>query len=138
MVVYSGHWAQQQTESFVSRKQNPELWELLKEGVQKVEINVEEQRGRAAMVYLFTKGLRKRRAKEHWGRYFVVSRGLTDNVRSYMGYVNRKVGYVYLVDWKCRIRWAGSGEAEEGEKEGLAAGAKRLLEVWRKGKEAEK
>lgn len=59
-------------------------------------------------------------------------RGVSDEMRDDVGWINSKVGYVYLVDWECKIRWAGSGRAEAGEKEGLVAGVKKLLEEYRK------
>jgi len=31
--------------------------------------------------------------------------------------INKHVGYLYLVDWESRVRWAGVGFAEEGGKE---------------------
>ena len=48
-----------------------------------------------------------------------------------MGLLNSRVGYVYLLDARCRIRWAGSGRAEGGEREGLVRGVGRLLEERR-------
>jgi len=141
VLVYSGQWAQRQTNSFFSEAQNPEWVRLLKAQprlIQKVEINVEETRGRAALVWMFARGLRHERISEDWGRYFVVRRGLTEDVRMDMGFVNGKVGYVYLVDWDCRIRWAGSGEAEQGEREGMVASARKLLDAFRKEGETDK
>lgn len=41
--------------------------------------------------------------------------------------MNSKVGYVYLVDTDCRIRWAGSGPAEPAELETLNAGLAKLI-----------
>jgi ATPase complex subunit ATP10 len=38
-----------------------------------------------------------------------VGKGLSEDVRDAMGLLNSQVGYVYLVDTECRIRWAGSG-----------------------------
>ena len=52
-------------------------------------------------------------------------------MRDMMGLLNSRVGYVYLLDSRCRIRWAGSGRAEGGEKEGLVRGVGRLLEERR-------
>jgi hypothetical protein len=37
------------------------------------------------------------------------------------------VGYTYLVDNECRIRWAGSANAQDEEKEGLAKGFQKLV-----------
>lgn len=50
-----------------------------------------------------------------------------------IGMANGKVGYVYLVDKACRIRWAGSGDAVEGEREGLVACVKKLMEKVKMG-----
>ena len=44
---------------------------------------------------------------------------------------NSKVGHVYLVDANCRIRWAGNGDAVEGEKEGLVDVVKRLTDYMK-------
>jgi len=72
--------------------------------------------------------LRKQRAAENWGRYFLVRSGLTEEMRDAMGLLNSKVGYTYLLDGECRIRWAGSGPAEGKEKEGLVKSVRRLIE----------
>ena len=52
-------------------------------------------------------------------------------MREALGVGNGKVGYIYLIDGQCRVRWAGSGRAETGEKEGLVRGVGRLVEEWR-------
>ena len=139
--VFSGLWAENQTKTFVGKEQNPELEntvELLKgEGVQRIWINIEEQWMRAGLVRLFLGGLRKMLKTEEWGRYLVVRRGLEDDMMLDIGMVNRKIGYVYLVDERCRIRWVGSGEAVHGEKEGLVGGVRRLLEAAKRMKSTE-
>ena len=78
------------------------------------------------------RGLRKSIAEEEHERYFLVRRGITDAIREQTGMLNSKLGYVYLVDHECRIRWAGSAEAFSGEKESLAKGVERLVRGWRK------
>lgn len=42
--------------------------------------------------------------------------------------LNTKVGYTYLVDHHCRIRWAGSGTGHPDEVEGLTKGLARLVD----------
>ena len=42
-----------------------------------------------------------------------------DYVRDEMGMTNSRVGYVYLVDEECRIRWAGCADAMKEESEAL-------------------
>lgn len=49
-----------------------------------------------------------------------------------MGFWNGRVGYVYLLDWECRIRWAGSGNAGVEEKAALVRGVARLQEEWQR------
>ena len=135
-----------QTRSFTDDNNNLELGALISqqqnEGrktgaplLQRVEINVEPDWMKALIVRIFMGGIRKQRRKEDWERYFLVKRGVTDEVREAMGMANSKVGYVYLVDWHCRIRWAGSADAEQAEKEGLVAGVQRVLEGWRRERE---
>lgn len=107
-------------------------------GLQKVDVTVEETRGRAALVWMFVGGLRKLRSQAEWRRYFVVRRGLSNGVKMDMAFVNGKVGYVYLVDSECRIRWAASGDAEGAEREGLIGGARRLVEALKKERESQR
>ncbi|KAL8843452.1 MAG: hypothetical protein Q9176_002065 [Flavoplaca citrina] len=144
--VYSGRWAEMQTRSFTDDKNNSELAAFVsqqqdegrKDGaplLQRVEINVEPDWMKALIVRIFMGGIRKQRRKDDWERYFLVKRGVTDEMREAMGMANSKVGYVYLVDWLCRIRWAGSADAEGAEKEGLVAGVQMLVEGWRRERE---
>lgn len=129
--LFSGQWAEGQAKSFVSPESNPELNALLGENkgkAQHVQINVEEDRLKAFLIRLFIGGLRKSVGQENWDKYFVVRKGISDEVREAIGMLNSKVGYVYLLDSECRIRWAGSGYAESHERTGLVRGLQRLLE----------
>jgi len=133
--VFTGLWAENQTKTFV---ENPELRETVRElsknNLQMVWVNIEADWMRAGLVRLFLGGLRKRLGKEEWGRYFVVRRGVEEEVKQDIAMVNSKVGYVYLVDEKCRIRWAGSGDAGPGEAEGLLRSVSRLAGATQTGK----
>lgn len=40
-------------------------------------------------------------------------------VREDLGMVNKHVGYVYLVDWEGRVRWAGCADAKVEEARAL-------------------
>jgi len=129
--IFSSAWAEGQAATFVSEKNNPELNQAIQNSggaAQLVRINIEENRLKAAMVRLFMPGLRKTLGFDNWGRYFLVARGVTDDMRDTIGLLNSKVGYTYLLDGQCRIRWAGSGRAEGEEKESLVKGVRRLLE----------
>ncbi|KAI9886440.1 MAG: Tetratricopeptide repeat protein 39C [Watsoniomyces obsoletus] len=136
--IFSGTWAIRQCASFASVEHNPILEDVIRKSegvVQKVDINVEEEVMRSWLLKLFLPYVRRKTAKENHGRYFVVRRGLTDEITDAIGLLNAKVGYVYLLDADCKIRWAGSGVAQEGEREGLVRGVRRLVEDWKKRKE---
>lgn len=135
VTLFSSAWAENQVQSFVSKKANPALHELLGKSngkAQMVQINVEDNSLKYWIIRLFMGSLRKRVGKDNWGRYFVVRRGISDEIREHIGLLNSKVGYTYLVDSNCRIRWAGSGPSEPEEKEGLVKGVQRLLDEMKK------
>ncbi|SPQ19037.1 1b4bfc2a-4017-4915-8f39-0870cdef53f0 [Thermothielavioides terrestris] len=128
--IFSGMWAENQARSFTSPEVNPALHELVGSSsgrAQLVQVNVEEDFFKAWLVRLFSGSIRRRIGKENWDKYFLVRRGITDEIRESIGLLNSKVGYVYVVDHQCRIRWAGSGPAEPGEREGLVKGLQRIL-----------
>ncbi|KAK0633416.1 ATP10 protein-domain-containing protein [Immersiella caudata] len=130
VTIFSGLWAEKQAQSFTSKEANPMLHQILegnKGRAQLVQVNVEEDFLKALIVKLLSGSLRSRVGKENWDKYFLVRRGITDQIRESIGVLNNKVGYTYLVDHNCRIRWAGSGNAEEAEHEGLVKGVQRIL-----------
>ena len=134
VTVFNTQWAQNQVETFVSEKNNPELHKVIKSSggiAQMVQLNVEENWMKAMIIKFFMPSLRKRMAKSDWGRYFLVRRGFTQEMQEAIGLLNTKVGYTYLVDGKCRIRWAGSGPCEGDEKEGIVRAIRRLIEESR-------
>ena len=134
--VFSGVWAEQQTLTFVGEKENPglaaEVERLEGQGLQRVWINVEEEWVKAGLIRLYLNYMKKMKRTADWGKSFVVRRGLTDDIRDSIGMANGKVGYVYLVDRYCKIRWAGSGDANVEEREGLTAVVRRLVEGSKK------
>lgn len=138
--IQSGQWAEEQVETFLSPQANPKLQSLLHEHpdrLQRADINVQGDAARALLVKLFSGRLRKMVPEERWDRYFMIKLprdvrlGLTDDVRDAMGFLNTQVGYVYLLDEDCKIRWAGSGHAWKGETESMNAGIERLLQDFR-------
>ena len=135
--IQSGQWAEEQVDTFLSPKANPELQTLLEQHsgrFQRADINVQGDIARALIVKLFSGRLRNMVPEDQWDRYFLVKLprdvrlGLSDDVRDAMGFLNTQVGYVYLLDEHCKIRWAGSGHAWKGETDSLNAGIRRLLE----------
>ncbi|KAM7188848.1 mitochondrial ATPase [Rhypophila sp. PSN 637] len=133
--IFSSLWAENQVKTFMSPQSNPALHEAIKASggrAQIVQVNVEEETLKAWIVRLFMGSLRGKIKKEDWGKYFLVRKGLTNEIKESIGVLNSKVGYTYLVDHQCRIRWAGSGDADPEEKEGLVKGLNRLLEEMKK------
>lgn len=134
--IQSGRWAEEQVDTFLSKKNNPQLQEMIANSgglIQRIDINAQSGWAQTILVKLFKSRIRSMLPEEQWRRYFIVKlardtrRGLTEVVRDAMGFLNSHVGYVYLVDPQCRIRWAGSGHAWEGEIAYLNTGVKRLL-----------
>ncbi len=134
--MQSGQWAEEQVNTFVGSQENPELYKTIETSdglVQRVDVNVQTDWMRALLVKMFRGRLRQTIPEDRWDRYFMIKLprdirlGLTDDIRDAMGFLNSQVGYVYLVDSSCKIRWAGSGHAWEGEVEGLNAALQRLI-----------
>lgn len=50
---------------------------------------------------------------------YLLSHQSLEYLREPMGMTNKHVGYVFLVDWEARIRWAGCSWATVDEEEAL-------------------
>ena len=131
----SAEWARYQVESFVGAKSNAQLQELISNGrVQRISVNMQQAGFQMLLLKLFSWRIRRQIPEDQWNKYFMIQlprdvrRGLTEDVRDAMGLLNSQVGYVYLVDSSAKIRWAGSGDAWEGEVAGLNSAIQRLLE----------
>lgn len=132
--LFSSLWAESQVVTFTGAKQNPDLQEALRSSgglAQKIDINLEDNALKAWLVRMFTWRMRRQLPRAQHERYFVVQKGITDGLKESIAMMNGKVGYVYLVDQNCRIRWAGSGPAEAGELEMLNKGVRKLIEERR-------
>ena len=133
MSLFSSVWAERQVASFTGRKENPDLHELTKtkiggETLQTVDINLEENLAKAWLVRIFMGRMRRQVPKEQHERYFLVRKGVDESIKEAIGMMNSRVGYVYLLDENCRIRWAGSGSAEGNELSGLNKGVRKLID----------
>lgn len=136
--IFSSLWAERQVASFVSPLKNPTLHQILQDApkaAQRVEINFEDNALKAWLIRMFMWRMRRKMPKEQHDRYFLVrQKALTHSLREQIGMMNSKVGYVYLLDQECRIRWAGSSIAEEGELESLNNGLRKLVDerrIWK-------
>ena len=129
--VFGNLWAENQAKTFASKEANPALHEVVDASngmAQFVQINVEDNAMKNWLISLFMGGLRKRVGAENLDRYFIVRKGISDEIKESVGLLNSKVGYTYLVDHECRIRWAGSGPSDPEERDGLVNGVRRLLD----------
>lgn len=137
VAIYSSLWARKQVNSFMGKEENPALHEILEKNegkAQLVHINVEDTSYlKYWFVRMFSGSMRKEVGPGNWDKYFLVRKGISDEIRESIGYLNSKVGYTYLVDGDWRIRWAGSGPAEPDERESLTRGLGRLLDEAEKG-----
>lgn len=144
--VFSSGWAENQVATFCSKEKNPALHEVLEQEktrgraglAQLVEINHEPNALKWWILRAFAGRLRGMRPQQDWGKYFLIRRGIDDHIREAIGLLNSKVGYTYLVDTQCKIRWAGSAVAHELEQESLVRNLKRVLAETRKSKESPK
>lgn len=138
IVSYSSQtWAEWQVKSFVGKKENPELAKALEElkdhGLQKMFINYEDDLLKKMLVYLFLWYARRRNDRENGretrARSLIVTRGVDrEFFEQGLGITNLRVGYTYLVDQNCKIRWVGNGDASEEEKMGLVRVARGLVQ----------
>jgi ATPase complex subunit ATP10 len=132
---FSSQWAERQAASFASAAANPALHDFVARSggrAQLININYEDNAAKAWIIRLFMGSLRAKTPQSDWDKYFLVRAGVTDEIREYIGLLNSKVGYTYLVDHHCRIRWAGSGDAHPDEIEGLNKGLARLVDAINK------
>lgn len=129
--VFNTQWAENQCRTFVSKESNPHLHigvTVSSGAAQFVEISHEDNWLKYWIVRGMMSSLRRQRKEEDWGKFFLVRKGFDESIREQIGILNNKVGYTYLVDGNCKIRWAGSGEAAEGEKQSLVKSMDWLLE----------
>ena len=129
--VFATLWAENQTKSFVGEKENRGLHKLINNSgsiAQLVELNVEQNWLKAALVRFSMGGLRKKYPVEQHGRYFLVAKGFSDTLKQQIGMLNGLVGYVYLLDDSCKIRWAGSSIAQPDELASLNNGLRKLID----------
>ncbi|RPA82232.1 hypothetical protein BJ508DRAFT_305890 [Ascobolus immersus RN42] len=131
--VFSSRWAESQVQAFARDIDSVSEFETAREfgadlgEVQRVDVNIEENVLKRWVIKMSVPGIKRVVPEHRWGRYLVVSQGVSDEVRENTGLWNSKVGYTFLVDGEARIRWAGSGEPVGEEKEALLGGIRRLV-----------
>jgi ATPase complex subunit ATP10 len=130
VTVYQRLWAEQQTRSFVGFVSGADVRAVVDASggaAQFVEINFEDTWMASSLVWMFQWNLRRQIKKELWDRYFIL-RGIPVDIKESLAMMNDKIGYVFLVDDKCRIRWSACADAWPEEKVALLSGLKRLID----------
>ncbi|KIM27762.1 hypothetical protein M408DRAFT_329912 [Serendipita vermifera MAFF 305830] len=77
-------------------------------------VNLQQNPLRTFLVSMFASKLRQEVPK-YFHQSYIISYENIDYVREAIGLENKFVGYVYLVDWENRIRWAGCGGPWNGD-----------------------
>jgi ATPase complex subunit ATP10 len=134
VAVYSRKWAEDQVASFLGVKENPGLRQVFKDNegaLQLVEINHEEFRLSSMMLWLFEWNLKRNRSKAQQDEYFIM-RGIPQTVKDSIGMMNDKLGYIFLLDEHCKIRWSACADALDEEKASLVKGVQKLLDEKKK------
>lgn len=130
VTIFSRKWAWNQVQTYVGEKHNPQVAEILRaypKKTQLVQINFEEGRLFSGVQGLFKISLRRTERREDWHRYFLVG-ALGMELKEVLGMMNDKIGYIFIVDEQCKIRWAACADANEDEKRALCSGLRRLAE----------
>ncbi|KAI9496036.1 ATPase assembly factor ATP10 [Zychaea mexicana] len=82
--------------------------------VQLVEVNVQENLMKQWLLKAFIPSIRKNLPEERKANYTLLLKDIS-RTRKMLDMSNQYIGYVYLVDEKCRIRWTAHGNATEQE-----------------------
>ncbi|KAG5437826.1 hypothetical protein PCANB_000540 [Pneumocystis canis] len=124
--IFSSNSGEKHIRSFLSHELHSTVSDI-----QFIYINLQENFLKAGLVRMFSAAIRNQILKEQHSKYFFVNK-LPRNVKENMMISNMCVGYVYLVDNQCRIRWAGCGNATNEEKEYLITCSQRLIKEYDK------
>ncbi|GAA5916322.1 hypothetical protein JCM8208_007393 [Rhodotorula glutinis] len=131
LVVFSSF---RSSEEHINSFVRPALADMKDEkAFQYVYINLQENPLKSFLVSMFVSSLRKQVPVEHHPTYLLSHQSL-EYLREPMGMTNKHVGYVFLVDWNKKIRWAGCSWATEDEEEALRRCAHVLVERYRASK----
>ncbi|KAA1138478.1 Mitochondrial ATPase complex subunit atp10 [Puccinia graminis f. sp. tritici] len=130
LAVESTRMSEEHTRSFYGE---PLRMLAEEDNLQLVRLNVQENPLKSWLVSLFINNLRKTvPPKQHQG-YILTNQSL-EYVREPLGMVNKLLGYVYLVDWNKKIRWAGCGFSNAEEVSALFCGTRTLLKRFEENK----
>jgi ATPase complex subunit ATP10 len=128
--LFQREWALSQTRSFVGKTEHPKLAKVMEENrdtVQLVDISTEDLEGFSFIARIFEWNIRRKKTAEEKERYFM-TRNIPVGIKESLGVMNSSVGYVFLVDEECKIRWSACADAYPEEKEYLVKGIKSMIE----------
>ncbi|KAJ9127862.1 hypothetical protein QFC24_000146 [Naganishia onofrii] len=100
-----------------------------------VQINHQSNPIKSLLLQLFVSGLKRSIPEHRWSGYMIAG-GEWGGLKEPLGITNKHVGYIYLVDPDCKIRWAGNAYATEEERQGLRKAVAVLMARVREGKES--
>ncbi|GAA5903687.1 hypothetical protein JCM5296_002119 [Sporobolomyces johnsonii] len=125
LVVFSSF---QSSDEHVNSFVRPALADMKGEDrFQYIYINLQENSLKAFLVSMFISKLRKTVPVEQQPTYLLSHQSL-EYLREPLGMPNKHVGYVFLVDWNKKIRWAGCSWATVDEEEALRKCSHVLVE----------
>ncbi|KAL1917802.1 uncharacterized protein VTP21DRAFT_3636 [Calcarisporiella thermophila] len=85
-----------------------------KQNIELVELNIQENPLKSMLVRLLIPNIRHNIPTDRHSNY-IIHYGNIERLRDALGMTNTLLGYVFLVDNECRIRWAAHGIATEQE-----------------------
>lgn len=126
--VFTGRWAESQVNTWIEDETLKKMFEAEETVLHRLDLNVEQNRMKSAIVRMFMPGLRKSMPVKMHKNYFLIRRGFEQEYKHALGMFNAQVGHLYLLDDMCRIRWGGSGPAQEDEKTSLRKSIVKLAQ----------
>lgn len=107
---------------------------------QYLQINHQANVLKSMLLSFVVSSLRRSMSENRWPSYLISSGEWSDlDITGPLGIENKLLGYVYLVDADCKVRWAGNGEATPEEVDYLRRAAavlvRRTNEVVENGEE---
>ncbi|KAF3918421.1 hypothetical protein ABW21_db0200404 [Orbilia brochopaga] len=103
---------------------------------QRVTINIQENPLKYLILLASQRNIRQLQPIENHARYLMIRKGVTNEMKESIAMLNERIGFVYVVDAACRIRWAGCAEASEQERAGLKSALERMVLEERARREA--
>ncbi|KAI8054962.1 ATPase assembly factor ATP10 [Gilbertella persicaria] len=88
--------------------------------VQVVEVNVQENLLKQLLLKAFVPSIRKNLPQERKDNYCLILKDIS-RTRKYLDMTNQYIGYAFLVDQDCKVRWTAHGEATPEEVSNMLA-----------------